>query len=570
MPAIQVRNLGKRYRAYSGPMDRLREIVTGTPPPHVREFVALEGLNLDVPRGCALGVIGPNGAGKSTLLKILAGIVDPSEGDVRLTGKVASIIELGAGFHPDFTGRENVFLNAAILGYSDKHARSIYDEIASFCELGRYMDMPVKTYSSGMFVRLAFALAISVKPDILLVDEALAVGDAVFAHRCLARIREMRERGVTIVLVTHDTNTVAQLCDRAIFLDRGRLAGDGPPKDVIHLYLLNVAERLTTLGENGPQASKFHEIGALETTSGTGEKRFGSFEARITRVSIEDASGTPAIKLVSGRPAIFRMVVHFDRQVDNPVFGVMFKNRYGMEIFGTNTLLRSMNTGAFKHGDTIQVSFMLPLQLGGGVYSASFAVHTADGHFFDYRVDTKLFEVLGSPETIGIVNLPAQIKVSTASTDLVSEDDLFDKIFSDAPQRLDMGDNAEPFLTGEWYAAQRSDAVWCRWLGRQGRAFISTPDGCLAIRIRACTYEPLAVTEPLEIEIHIGEEKMGARGITAGGWQDIELELPQGHHPRIVPVSLRARRTWAPRDADPLNSDTRQLSILVSTIEAIT
>ena len=283
----------------------------------------------------------------------------------------------------------------------------MYDEIADFCQLGGYMDMPVKTYSSGMFVRLAFAVAVSARPEILLVDEALAVGDAVFAHRCLARIREMREAGTTIVLVSHDTNMIGQVCDRAIFLDRGRLAAEGDPRDVVHHYLLSVAERLTAARAGGERlAARFHEIGAVESATGGGEasmieRRFGTFEARIFDLWSGRPSGEAGRRFGSGECAVFRMKVRFDADVSEPVFGLMIRNRYGMELFGTNTHLRKQPMRPARAGSAADVRFEIPLMLGGGPYSASFAVHTAAGHYYDYRVDALVFEVLQSPDCGG-------------------------------------------------------------------------------------------------------------------------------------------------------------------------
>lgn len=405
-----MRNLTKRYRAYGGAWQRLRGALFPDQPLNgAREFVALDDVSLSLARGSALGVIGANGAGKSTLLKILAGIIEPTSGEVRMHGKVASIIELGAGFHPDFTGRQNVFLNNAINGLSEDHAAESFEQIAQFSELGKYLDMPVRTYSSGMFVRLAFAVAVSARPEILLIDEALAVGDAVFAHRCLSRIREMRERGVTIVFVSHDTNTVAGLCDRAILLEQGRITSDGEARDVIHSYLLRVAERLTTLDDGGSDPATFHEVGAHDVSEAGTERRFGSFQAKIEDIRIEDEDGNEAAKLASGKIARFKIRLKFNRDVENPVIGIMFKNRFGVEIFGTNTKLRKLDSGTYRAGDTAEAIFELPLLIGDGIYTVSFAIHTAEGHFFDYRVDARVFEVLGGFDNIGIASLPTTI-----------------------------------------------------------------------------------------------------------------------------------------------------------------
>lgn len=568
-PAIRVENLGKRYRAYSGPMDRLKEVLLGAPR-HAREFVALEGVSFEIPRGCALGVIGPNGAGKSTLLKMLAGIVEPSSGTLQMNGTVASIIELGAGFHPDFTGRENVFLNAALTGRSDREARESFDEIAAFCELGTYLDMPVKTYSSGMFVRLAFAVAISARPDILLVDEALAVGDAVFAHRCLARIREMREAGVTIVLVTHDTNTVAGLCDRALFLDRGRLVADGPPKEVVHIYLLNVAERLTSLRQQGQLATAFHEIGAQEEGATT-ERRFGSFEARITDLFAEDAEGRPAEKIVSGEKLRLRMLVRFDKAVHDPVFGVMIRNRFGVEMFGTNTYLRRTSTGGYAAGDVAEVSFDLAMLLGAGSYTACFAVHTSDGHFFDYRVDALVFEVVGAHDTIGAVSLPAEVSFRRVDREAASDDRVLDRLYADAPSALVLNEGAERYLAGEWYDPHPDgeDHPVTRWMGREATVYLRVPEDAGFIVIETHTYFPEAGEKPIGLTLYAEGQRLGEEQPVGLGWAELRYPLPElVRRGGVAAVRLAASAVWSPSDYHPQSGDTRRLSVLVSTIRA--
>jgi ABC-type polysaccharide/polyol phosphate transport system ATPase subunit len=415
MDAIVVRNVTKRYRVYPRPIDRLKEVMTLNRRCYHREFTALERVDLAIPKGRAMGIIGPNGAGKSTLLKMMAGIIDPTEGDIAVQGRVASIIELGTGFHGDFSGRDNVYMNAAIMGYRREQVDEFFEEIARFAELGSYMDMPVKTYSSGMFVRLAFSIAIHVDPDVFLVDEALAVGDAIFAHRCLKRIREMKERGVTICFVSHDVNAIQGICDEAILLDRGRLMDRGTPKSVVQRYQTIIAERIARMADAGGETIDFHTIGAAETSLGVGEQRFGTFEAQIIRTDVCDSAGRSTKHLLSGDNVTFAIDVEFHKDIEDPMFGIMLRNRYGVEVFGTNSYLRNERTGKFRPGQTARVFFRTPLNIGVGSYTVSFAVHTPNGHFYDYRVDNMLIEVLGPLPSIGIAALPLQIEVERRS-----------------------------------------------------------------------------------------------------------------------------------------------------------
>lgn len=411
MDAIVVKDVTKRYRVYPRPIDRLKEVLTFNRRCYHREFTALEGINLTIPKGRVMGIIGPNGAGKSTLLKMMAGIIDPNEGNVAVRGRIASIIELGTGFHGEFSGRDNVYMNAAIMGYRREQVDAFFDEIARFAELGSYMDVPVKTYSSGMFVRLAFSIATHVEPDVFLVDEALAVGDAVFAHRCTKRIREMQERGVTICFVSHDVNAVQGICDEAVLLDRGRLMDRGTPKNVIQRYQTLVAERIARMAEGESDPTMFHDIGAPETSAEIAEQRFGTFEAQIVRTEVCDGEGRAATKLLSGDNATFAIDVEFRKDIEDPIFGIMLRNRYGIEVFGTNSYLRNERTGLFRRGETVRVFFRALLNIGAGSYTVSFAVHTPAGHFYDYRVDNMVIEVLGPIPSVGLAVLPLDIEV---------------------------------------------------------------------------------------------------------------------------------------------------------------
>ncbi|MBM3335526.1 ABC transporter ATP-binding protein [Candidatus Sumerlaeota bacterium] len=411
MDTIVLSDVTKRYRVYPRPIDRLKEALTLNRRSYHREFTAVDDLSLSVPKGCTMGIIGPNGAGKSTVLKMMAGIIGPTAGQVVVHGRVASIIELGTGFHGEFSGRDNVYLSAAIMGISRERVNEVFDQIARFAELGTYINMPVKTYSSGMFVRLAFSIAIHVAPDVLLVDEALAVGDAYFAHRCLRRIREMQDRGVTVCFVSHDLDAVRNICHEAILLDRGRLIDRGAPKSIVQCYQTLVAERIARMSEGEATPPDFHSVGAVETSGDLCEHRFGTFEAEIVQAQVCDSTGRPTKRLVSGDNASFAIDVRFRKDIEDPVFGIMLRNRYGTEVFGTNSHLRGERTGSFRNGQTVRVIFRTPLNIGVGVYAVSFAVHTATGYFYDYRVDNMLIEVVGPLASIGIAALPLTIEI---------------------------------------------------------------------------------------------------------------------------------------------------------------
>ena len=566
---VDVRNLTKRYRVFGSPLARLRAAVAPGSVRSGRDFTALEDVSFALEPGSALGVVGPNGAGKSTLLKVLGGIVEPTDGEVLIRGTVASIIELGAGFHPDFTGRQNALLNAEILGFTQAQALAAYDEIARFCELGQYLEMPVRTYSSGMFVRLAFAVAVSAHPDVLLVDEALAVGDAVFAHRCLARIREMRRAGVTIVFVSHDTNMILGLCDRAIYLDRGRLMSDGAPKEVVHAYLLNVAERLTAADGTDGNVSRFHAVGAVERDGGRDDKRFGSFQAVITDFGVENSDGHPSEKLISGHPARFHMNVHFDTVVDDPIFGLLLKNRFGVEIFGTNTMLRKQATGRFEHDQTAEVVFDLPLHLGAGIYSASFAVHNVEGHYYDYHTDAAVFEVTGVVETIGLLNLPTQVTVTRGLAEETGAAELREKLYPDALDTLEPGPAELRFLAGDWYGAEREDERWQRWMGRSAWAFVRVGQQAEAVEVRFRAGHPDVAAKPVHVSLRVDRGEEVAVELNHTDWTMLAAPVLPTMRGRVVKVLLTVDRTWVPSDWNGgEGGDPRALGLMVARVEA--
>jgi ABC-type polysaccharide/polyol phosphate transport system ATPase subunit len=560
--AIEALGVRKVYRFFPSPWQRLRNFLGAQVP--AREFVALDNVTLRVAKGTALGILGPNGAGKSTLLKILAGIVEPTSGSVQVRGKVGSIIELGAGYHPEFSGRENVQLQAALLGFAPEQTQEFMARVEELCELGNYLDLPVKTYSSGMFVRLAFSAAIALDPEVLLVDEALAVGDALFAHKCIARVQELRARGCTIVFVTHDTATLTQVCDRAILLSQGSLVADGTPRDVVDLYLIRVAEQLAQRARDS-KAPAIHVVGAREDTAPL-EKRFGNFHAEILECFVEGPDGRRLDRLVSGTPVRLRAHVLFHRRVENPVFGIMIKNRNGVEIYGTNTYLRAMKTGTFEAGEHAHVCFDLPMMLGAGSYAISYAVHTADGQFFDYRVDARVVEVIGVNESGGIVNLPVAVAVTKVSSEeQLPASDLATHLYPDAPTQLDMSERCDRFLAGEWHAPEQ-DADGCyRWLGREGLAFIARGRGNELI-LELETHAPDIATAPVVLQIHMNGIQVGEVVVKSATRQTTHVAIDEDLLRPVNTLTFTASRVWSPAQFNAQVADSRQLSVLVRRI----
>ena len=353
---------------------------------------ALVDLSFDVLAGEMVGIVGANGSGKSTLLKLLAGIVRPTSGEVRVEGRLAALLELGAGFHPEISGRENIEISGLLLGLSRREIAGRFDEIVRFAELEEFLDAPLKTYSSGMAVRLGFSIAAHCDPDVLLVDEVLAVGDEAFSHRCLEKFAEFERAGKTILVVSHDLALVSQRCRRALWLDRGRLEADGPAPETIALYRERVARE---------EGQRRQDPAPAPARPG----RIGSGAAVLEEVRLLDDSGRPAGRISSGRPASLQMRVRAVSPLSDFVFGFGLSTVSGQSVFGSNTDIDGLSPAEFS--GQVEVRLEIPaLALAAGVYSVDAAVHGRDGAPYDYRRDVLRFEVTADRGAAGVWNPP--------------------------------------------------------------------------------------------------------------------------------------------------------------------
>jgi len=415
--AITARNLTKMYRVYPAPRDRLKEILLLNRRRFHQEFWALDGISFDVKRGEVFGVIGPNGSGKSTLLEIVTGTLDPTGGEVLTRGRIAALLSLGAGFNPEFTGRENVFLSGEIMGLSRAEVARSVPAIERFAEIGEFMDRPVKTYSTGMYIRLAFSAAIQVEPEILVVDEVLAVGDAIFVNRCVQKFEEMRRRGVTVLLVTHDVGLVKLLCDRAMLLYRGRALALGDPSDVVNRYNGLVLERQKEFAEANPPpgpppaltqpaAERFEPLAEPLAYS----FRHGDRQAEVVRVELLNQAAKPARAFCSGENMQVRVEVRFREPHPRPVVGIMIRTRIGMEVYGTNTELEQAGPGPAARGDWIEVTFEFACRLTAQEYTLTVATQSHDGASHDWLDDVLTFQVVDTRRAAGVANLQARVK----------------------------------------------------------------------------------------------------------------------------------------------------------------
>jgi ABC-type polysaccharide/polyol phosphate transport system ATPase subunit len=423
MNAIELTGVSKIYRRYGGRQFSTlksallqRSILRDLQPSET--FPALTEVSFTVPRGSTYGVIGRNGSGKSTALKLVAGITKPTSGSVRVEGRISALIELGAGFHPEISGRENVFINGIMLGLTKREIRARFDEIVDFAELREFIDAPVKTYSSGMYMRLGFAVAIHVNPDVLLVDEVLAVGDEGFTHKCLDKFAELRRRGKTILLVTHSLNLVERFCDEALWLDAGRALSHGDPKRVVGAYLTKVEEGEAQLlaettakavedagrdRQEGRDGQEGHERPADPTSNmyQATEGRWGSREVEITDVAFLDAGGQPSFVFHSGDQMSIRLKVRAAHPTEDFVFGIGLFNADGVCCYGTNTYLEEMNPERLV-GEGEATFSVDSLDLIEGTYKLDVAVHKRDGFPYDYHRLLYTFRVKSRTHDVGI------------------------------------------------------------------------------------------------------------------------------------------------------------------------
>lgn len=370
---IHIDHISKVYKIYDRRSDRLRDWLSFGRKVRHKPFYALREVSLKVPSGAVYGIIGMNGAGKSTLLKILTGTTQPTSGRVEIKGRIAALLELGAGFHPELSGRDNVSINGKLLGLTQQEIDAKMDDIKEFSELREFFDKPVRTYSSGMYVRLAFALAASVQPDVLIIDEALSVGDAYFQQKCLKRILEFKERGVTILFVSHDLQAVKLLCDHVVLMDHGQIIVSGGAQDMLEQYNALLAKR------EGAGNEYVIERGAKDR-DGKEQLIAGNRKARISKVQLLDANSQPVEALISGQDGSVMVEVEFAEALDNPTIGIMIRDRLGYDVFGTNTAELFQKTGQFAKGERAQFRFHCNMHLGPGIYTITAAVHSSFTH----------------------------------------------------------------------------------------------------------------------------------------------------------------------------------------------
>ena len=436
--AINVCDVTKIYRLYDKPIDRLKESISLTHKKYHKEFFALDKISFSVEKGSTVGIIGTNGSGKSTILKIITGVLNPTTGSVEVDGNISALLELGAGFNMDYTGIENIYMNGTMMGFSREQMEAKLPEILEFADIGDFVYQPVKTYSSGMFVRLAFALAINVEPEILIVDEALSVGDVFFQAKCYRRMEEIRKTGTTILMVTHDMGSVIKYCDKVILLNKGEFLAEGPAGEMVDLYKKILAGRMDDLEAdlakrldsnfsdmmelnndiNKTHAKEDHGLMKDKISINPNKTEYGDGRAEIYDLGLLDSKGELTNLLLKGEEFTIREKIRFNANIEAPIFTFTIKDKKGTELSGTNTMFEGVEVKPVKPGDEAVVEFKQKMTLQGGEYLLSMSCTGFENgtHVVYHRLyDVTFITVISNKNTVGVYDMESKVNLTQTS-----------------------------------------------------------------------------------------------------------------------------------------------------------
>jgi teichoic acid transport system ATP-binding protein len=428
--AIRVTNVTKVYKMYEKPIDRLKESLHPRHKEYHKKFYALNNISFNVGKGETVGIIGTNGSGKSTILKIITGVLSPTDGSVEVEGTISALLELGAGFNSDYTGIENIYMNGTMMGFSRKEMDGKLQDILDFADIGDFVYQPVKTYSSGMFVRLAFALAINVEPEILIVDEALSVGDVFFQSKCYRRMEEIREKGTTILMVTHDMGSIIKYCDRVVLLNKGNFVAQGEPGHMVDLYKKILANQMDSLEEELEEMNDFsgereqghqkdkahgHTEGLMKErlTINANRTEYGDGRAEIYDLGLFDQRGNLTNLLLKGENFTIKEKIRFNARLESPIFTYTIKDKKGTDLSGTNTMYEGADIRPVGPGDEYEVSFTQKMTLQGGEYllSMSCTGFEMGEHVVYHRLyDVANITVISNKNTVGVYDMESVVE----------------------------------------------------------------------------------------------------------------------------------------------------------------
>ena len=564
LPAIELRGVRKRFRIRheaARTWQGMALALLGRRRIEHEEFWALDGVDLEVRSGETLGIIGPNGSGKTTILKLLARTIDPTAGEVVTRGKVFGLLELGAGMHPDLTGRENIFLNGSFLGIERDEMRDLYDRIVAFAELERFIDTPVRHYSSGMFMRLGFSIAINVDPDILLIDEVLAVGDARFTAKCYEALAEIKARGRTLVFVSHDPIQVRRFCDRVLWIDRGRIQALGDPRDVIQQYLQHM---------RGPTASATAE--RSEPTPEAGGDRLRIRAATVT----DDATGTESYAYLPGGVARLELELESDDYLDDVVIGCAVRRSDGLLMHETSTAA-SLGPTAVQPGRTRVECALGPLPLGPGSYQLSLGAWPFEDRLHPYHIWTDavtLFVGKATAAQRGVAVAPSQWRVAvappngelrSAAAPIAQPDMLTESagpFWMAPPEELAMGARAAEWLGEGWFPAEN----WpprVRWTSERAVAYLRQDVGQGALVLSAC--RPLHGRAAAQGRVRVDGRHIATFRLHGMDFEDVVIPLDPVTGPATRELVIEIDDALVPAEVG-LDTDTRPLGIAVRSI----
>ena len=418
---IQVNDLSKIYKLYNKPIDRLKESLCIAKKKNYTEHYALNHVSFQVERGEAVGIIGTNGSGKSTILKIITGVLNQTSGDVKVNGRISALLELGAGFNPEYSGLENVYLNGTMIGFSREEIDAKLQEILDFADIGDFIYQPVKTYSSGMFVRLAFAVAINIEPEILIVDEALSVGDVFFEAQFYNKFEELRKKGNTLMLVTHELGRVAKYCNRVILLNKGNKVAEGQPKEIIDMY-----KKILVGADKKEEKEQENETAAAQPRQGTATdwksfmlmnpqvSDYGNKKAEIIDYGVFDEQDKITNTVYKMKYFYIKLKVRFNTDIENPIFAFSIKDLKGTELTGTNTVIEKVDTGYRKKDEVVEISFKQKMVLQGGQYLLQLGCTGYEGDklvVYHRLYDVCCIQNIGDKTTVGYFDMDSEVKL---------------------------------------------------------------------------------------------------------------------------------------------------------------
>lgn len=555
--AIQLINIHKKFRVYGSPLSRLREWVTfGKMPTHY-DFWALKDINLNIGKGEAIGIIGENGSGKSTMLKIIAGTTWPTIGEVKTKGRISALLELGAGFHPDFTGAQNIYISARLIGLTDEEIKERFDDIVRFAELGRFINSPVRTYSSGMFIRLGFAVAASVSPEILIIDEALSVGDDYYQKKSIDRIKKFRDEGVTVLFVSHAMTHITRFCDRAIWLREGIINYEGAAKEVVNEYqrycYRHTYERLVLAGKKEEaETLNPEEEPILE------EQVWGSGKVKYTRVAILNGKGEETRSLDQGDDITVRQYYYAFEKVKNPIFGLNIHTIQGVYIYGTNNYNIHPHKLDYIEGPGYIDFKIKDLILHKGKYFISVMVFDEpDDPYWqnplDWHNQAYEFLIFSPTEAHGLVAFPGEWSKTHPGA-------LCEK--SGVPEQLDLEDQWHfHFLDAGWFKFEREKSgkgfSWSKDKG--GFLLLQTP-GKTNLEIELRSSHPDLKDKPVSVSVVMDGKELGTVELTADKWIKHKFSVPPVDKYQIRRFMLTPDRLWKPEEHG-LIGDKRSLGI---------